>query len=290
MAGPVKKRLGELLVEAEVIDEHQLRAALGHQRQWGGKLGQALIDLKLATEPQIVNALSRKLGYEIVQLDPLQRTAALDAALKLVPRDVARRSNVVPLSADLSSVTVAMSDPTNLAVTDEISFRTGRRVKIVLAGDKEVARAVRRFYFPEEEAEAGALEIEPGGSSQLNKSYEALPDHMQQHYFQTQLREAAPAEPPAPAATPAPTWPAIPSARASAPAAPRPPSPPPTSPPRDPSREAALRDAVERMVAGEEAPGGLRAGRLAAAVARALIRRGLLSEADLLAELTPPRK
>ncbi len=47
---PAKKRLGELLIEAGVIDETQLKAALGHQRQWGVRLGQSLVDLKLATE------------------------------------------------------------------------------------------------------------------------------------------------------------------------------------------------------------------------------------------------
>ena len=50
MNAPAKKRLGELLIDAGVIDETQLKAALGHQRQWGVRLGQALVDLKLATE------------------------------------------------------------------------------------------------------------------------------------------------------------------------------------------------------------------------------------------------
>jgi hypothetical protein len=284
MGPPARKRLGELLVEAGVIDEHQLRAALGHQRQWGGKLGQSLLDLKLASEPQIVSALATALGYEMVHLDPLQRTASLDAALKLVPREVARRFNVLPLAADVSSVTIAMSDPTNIAVTDELSFRASRRVKIVLAGDQEVKRAVTRLYFPEEDKESRSVELERGDSgSALNRSYEELTDHVQERFFGTTLRElgdpstATPPPPPAPWPTPAPAR------RAPAPAAPLPAA---ASP--DP-REAALHEALDRMALGEESPHGLKVARLAAAAVKALLRRGLVTEAEILAELKQRR-
>ncbi|HEX9048901.1 MAG TPA: hypothetical protein VF841_00035, partial [Anaeromyxobacter sp.] len=64
----VRKRLGELLLEAGIIDGNQLQAALGHQRKWGGRLGQALVDLKLVSEAQIVEALAKKLGYEVVRV------------------------------------------------------------------------------------------------------------------------------------------------------------------------------------------------------------------------------
>src|SRR4030067_360606 len=79
----VKKRLGEMLLEAGVIDETQLQAALGHQRKWGGRLGQALQDLKLATEPQVVSALSRKFGYSTVNVGALPRTPPLEAGLEV---------------------------------------------------------------------------------------------------------------------------------------------------------------------------------------------------------------
>ncbi len=147
----VKKRLGEMLLEAGVIDETQLQAALGHQRKWGGKLGQALQDLRLATEPQVVSALSRKFGYGTVDVAALARTPQLESALKLVPRELAMRQTLLPIASDANSITVAMADPSNIAVVDELSFRTGRRIKIVLAGDREIAGAVRKFYFAEEE-------------------------------------------------------------------------------------------------------------------------------------------
>ena len=105
----VRKRLGEMLLEAGVIDQNQLDAALGHQRKWGGRLGQALVDLKITNEASIVEALSRKFGYEVIRLDGLEGGAVLEAALRLLPREMAARHNVLPYAADTSTVSVAMS-------------------------------------------------------------------------------------------------------------------------------------------------------------------------------------
>src|SRR5512138_3035981 len=155
----VKKRLGEMLIEAGVIGETQLKAALGHQRQWGVRLGQALVDLKLATEADIVRALALKYGFDVARLETLE-PYGLEQALALLPREFAIRNNVFPMAADTASVTVAMSDPTNLAVADEIRFRTGRRVKVCIGGDREVAEAVRRHYPGGNEVEAIALDLD----------------------------------------------------------------------------------------------------------------------------------
>src|SRR5690349_10688432 len=156
-----KKRLGELLLDAGVIDETQLLSALGHQRKWGGKLGQALIDLKLATEPQIVSALARKFGYEVAQVAALQPSPVLEGALRLVPRELALRQTLIPIAADSTTLTVAMGDPSNIGAVDELSFRTGRRVKVVIAGDREIAAAVRRLCYGEEESRREAIPLDP---------------------------------------------------------------------------------------------------------------------------------
>ena len=193
----VKKRLGEMLLEAGVIDETQLQAALGHQRKWGGKLGQALQDLKLATEPQIVSALSRKFGYGSVNVASLPRTQQLESALKLVPRELAMRQALLPIASDSSSLTVAMADPSNIAVVDELSFRTGRRIKVALAGDREIAAAVRKLYFADEEPAAVApISLdEISGDSMLettNDPFAAMPDYIREGSFTRSERTLAP--------------------------------------------------------------------------------------------------
>ena len=163
----VRKRLGEMLVEAGVIDQNQLDAALGHQRKWGGRLGQALVDLRITSEASIVEALSRKFGYEVVHIEGMEAGPVLEAALRLLPREVASRYNVLPYAADTSTVSVAMSDPGNIAVVDEVRFRAGRRVKVALAGDREIAAAVRRLYYPGEPASLSldlADDVAPGAT------------------------------------------------------------------------------------------------------------------------------
>jgi len=154
-----KKRIGEMLLEAGIIDETQLKAALGHQRQWGVRLGQALVDLKLATEADIVRALSLKYGFEVAKLDTLEPYGH-EQAVKLFPREFTVRNNVFPMWADTANVTVAMSDPTNLSVVDEIRFRTGRRVKVCIGGDREIADSVKRFFPGDGAVEAIALDLD----------------------------------------------------------------------------------------------------------------------------------
>jgi len=163
MSAPAKKRLGELLVDAGIIDETQLKAALGHQRQWGIRLGQALVDLKLATEQDIVRILAKRFGFEVARLDQVEAYGHRQA-VSLVPREFALKHNVFPLSADTTTLAVAMSDPTNLAVVDELRFRSGRRLKVTIGGDREIAAAVQAAYpNPDAGVEAIALDIDETG-------------------------------------------------------------------------------------------------------------------------------
>jgi hypothetical protein len=168
----VRKRLGEMLIEAGVIDEAQLQAALGHQRRWGGRVGQALVHLNLAHEDDVVDALGRKFGFEVTRLDAIE-PYALGQALALVPRDVALRNHLLPIAADTSTITVAMSDPTNVSVIDELRFRTGRRVVVKIAGELAISDALKVHYpgpLGRAEVEAIALDLEgdAAGEQQLD--------------------------------------------------------------------------------------------------------------------------
>jgi hypothetical protein len=240
-----KKRLGEMLIDAGVIGETQLKAALGHQRQWGVRLGQALVDLKLATEADIVRALSVKFGFPVAQLaGPKLEPYALEQALKMLPREFAVRYNVFPMAADTASLTVAMSDPTNLAVIDDISFRTGRRVKVCMGGDREIAEAVRRHYpVGDAEVEAIALDLDADeGQSEAvfdpfgGGSKDALDAFFGQYEGSAMPHAAAAPAPAATAQAPA----AVPASRAGrAPVSPAPPAAAKPSPAAAPPRAAA---------------------------------------------------
>src|ERR1700709_1803727 len=90
---PPRKRLGQLLTELGVVDEHQLQSALGHQKQWGGKLGAILVQKGFCKEEEVVSALSRHLGMPRVKL--AEQTVD-PRAIKFVSKMIAEKLHVFP--------------------------------------------------------------------------------------------------------------------------------------------------------------------------------------------------
>lgn len=213
----VKKRLGEMLVEAGIIDETQLNAALGHQRQWGGRLGSILVELKLAGEEAIVDALALKFGFEIAQLDQLD-PYAFEQAMALLPRDYVAKNHVFPLAADTGLLVVAMSDPTNLALTDELAFKTGRRIRVCIAGENAIAAAVRAHYGEDPAAQRESIALDVDDGTAVDPIYDpigATSSEELDRFFQQSA-----AAPPAPPAAPSPPVRERPPAAARAPRSP----------------------------------------------------------------------
>ncbi|RMH40917.1 MAG: general secretion pathway protein GspE [Deltaproteobacteria bacterium] len=138
-----RKRLGEILIEAGVLDEARLRAALVEQRRWGGQLGRILIDMRLISEDVLVQALSRQLNIPAVNLDSRDIP---DEVIELVPGDIAEQHGLVPFHLEGKFLDVAMTDPTNLGIVDELRIRTQLNVRPYLAGPKMIERALRKYY------------------------------------------------------------------------------------------------------------------------------------------------
>ncbi len=351
MANPQRKRLGEILLEAGVIDGTQLQAALGHQRRWGGRIGQALVDLKMATEEQIVSTLAEKLGFPRVDLDAIEYGPALELALRLVPHEFADRNQLVPYAADPTYLWVAMADPTNVGVIDELAFRTGRHVKLSIAGDREIARAVRRLFLGDkrgieaialDERDLGPVEmvgpLEPGAGTTVDDYFPRSGGEVGPKEAKVAPTAATPQPPPPGAPPPLPARPgatpvapagsgpemrlaaAVRGLRMSGPddaeepvltpepvagSAPRPVAPAPrgtgpvtaplpAAPPEliidvqpegDPEyspRVEALLDSLERIgLRDASSPETARLARLTSAMVRLLLRKGVVSEAEL---------
>jgi hypothetical protein len=204
VANPQRKRLGEILLEAGIIDGTQLQAALGHQRRWGGRLGQALIDLKMASEEQIVATLATKMGFERAPVELIEYGPGLELALRLVPHEFAERNQLLPFAADPASLWVAMADPTNMGVIDELAFRTGRNVKLSIAGDRELARAIRRLYLGDKRGvDAIALDEKDEAPVEMVGPYDQGYTQGLDEYFPRREPPPAPAGPGAPPRVPA---------------------------------------------------------------------------------------
>jgi type IV pilus assembly protein PilB len=138
-----RKKIGEMLIEAGLLDQTGLRAGLVEQRRWGGPLGRILIDMKLVAEDQLVAALSRQLGIPTIDID---RMTIAPAIIDLVPGDLAEQQSLVPFAQPMKFLDVAMSDPTNLGIIDELRIRTQLNVRPYLAGPKALERAIAHYY------------------------------------------------------------------------------------------------------------------------------------------------
>jgi type IV pilus assembly protein PilB len=138
-----RKRLGEILVQAGVLDASGLRAGLSEQRRWGGPLGRILIDMKLISEDVLVQALAQQLNFPTVAIEGMEIPAEV---VGLISGEIAEQFSVVPFAVNGKFLDVAMSDPTNLGVVDEVRIRTQLNVRPYLAGPKAIERTIAKVY------------------------------------------------------------------------------------------------------------------------------------------------
>lgn len=136
-------RLGELLIEAGIINEAQLQEALERGRVIGQRLGQTLVSLNMASQADIFRALSAQLDLPVVNLSDM---LILPSAVEALPENLARRYSVVPVDIDGTVLTVASGDPTNVLAEDAIQSATGYRVHWVLAYPDDINRTLERAY------------------------------------------------------------------------------------------------------------------------------------------------
>ncbi len=150
-------RIGELLLKEKRISAEQLQDALGYQRQNGGKLGANLVKLGFVTDDEITSLLSKQYGVPSIALNQFEIDPAV---VKLVPAETARKYQIVPLSRAGATLTIAMTDPTNVFAMDDVKFMTGYNVEPVVASETGVAEAIEKYY-------AGSPVTAPRGSAAL---------------------------------------------------------------------------------------------------------------------------
>jgi type IV pilus assembly protein PilB len=136
-------RLGELLTKASLISQDQLKEALRVQKETGGKLGETLIKLGFVSEEDITECLSQQFGVPSINLQHFEIDAGV---IKLIPGDVARKYNILPVNKTGATITIAMADPTNVFAMDDIKFMTGYNVEPVVASELGIKAAIDSYY------------------------------------------------------------------------------------------------------------------------------------------------
>lgn len=136
-------RIGELLLNDSRISQEQLQKALDVQGKEPGKLGSILIRMGFVTEEDIAQALSKQFGYPSVNLSKFDIDEKM---LDLIKPEIARRHIVIPVHRIGSILTLAMADPSNLFVQEEIRFSTNLRIQAVIAPESSILDAIDKYY------------------------------------------------------------------------------------------------------------------------------------------------
>src|SRR4051812_42398125 len=136
-------RIGELLLKEKRITSEQLQQALNAQKAGGGKLGYNLVKMGFVKDEEITALLSKQYGVPSINLTQFEIDPAV---VKLIPADTATKYQIVPLSRAGATLTIAMTDPTNVFAMDDIKFMTGYNVEPVVASETAVIEAIAKYY------------------------------------------------------------------------------------------------------------------------------------------------
>jgi len=137
------ERIGEILVRDGLVTRDQLNLALQEQRNNGSRLGYSLVALGFVKESDLTRTLARQYHMPAVDLTNFE----IDPRVaRLIPSDMAAKHLVLPLKRDGRTLTVAMADPSNTGVLDDLKFLTRCDIFPVIAGEYTIRNAIERYY------------------------------------------------------------------------------------------------------------------------------------------------
>src|SRR6188474_2514137 len=175
-------RIGELLLKEKRITPDQLQQALNHQKANGGKLGYNLVKMGFVKDEEITALLSKQYGVPSINLTQFDIDLGV---IKLIPSETANKYQIVPLSRAGATLTIAMTDPTNVFAMDDIKFMTGYNVEPVVASETAVTDAINKYYptttvkaapKAEKAKREAAPQATPSGPSTLEAASKGLED------------------------------------------------------------------------------------------------------------------
>ena len=143
MPRPEKIRLGEILVQQNLLTEEQLNAALGEQKRTGRKLGRVFVENGYVTEEQISGAIAKQLDIPYINLK--YYSVNLET-VRLLPETQARRFRAMALEDRGASMLIGMADPTDLFAYDEIARLVKKNIELAVVNESELLQTIDRIY------------------------------------------------------------------------------------------------------------------------------------------------
>jgi type IV pilus assembly protein PilB len=143
MATPMERKLGDMLVKDGVISREDLETAIKEQERGGRSLGRILVDMGLATEWDMAAALGKQLNVPFITLSHYDIDAQV---LGTIPVEIVKKYKIVPVDKTGDTLTIALSDPSNIYLLDELRLLTGFQIIPVISFESDIQEAIARYY------------------------------------------------------------------------------------------------------------------------------------------------
>jgi type IV pilus assembly protein PilB len=135
--------IGEILIREKILTQEQLKSAQDFQKKRDVSLGSAIISQGFLSAEEMAQGLSRQLGYPYIDLDQFE---VYPDVISLIQPETAKRDLIMPIHRIRSFLTLAMVDPTDLDIVEDIRFRTGLSIQPVIASEIGIMNAIRKYY------------------------------------------------------------------------------------------------------------------------------------------------
>jgi hypothetical protein len=160
-------RLRDMLLKAKLVDEFQMKAAMGRLEQWGGRLTGIIVDMGFCDDEALTTALSQLMRVPVMHLGMVQKDQQLLSKLGV---EFCEEHGVFPVSLQNRVATIAFSDPTEIDTVDAIAAKLNARVQVVIASEGEVKAAIAKHFrgqsVPATRPRGRGYEAPTGGAGQ----------------------------------------------------------------------------------------------------------------------------
>src|SRR3989338_4362436 len=139
----LKERLTEILINNKLITQDQLNKALEAQKKKGGRLSDIIVELKFIKESDLILTLSEGLGFPLIDLKRFK----IDFEIaKIIPVDIARHYQIIPISKMGDNITLAMADPLNIFAIDHVEALTGYKINPIISAAADILQTIELAY------------------------------------------------------------------------------------------------------------------------------------------------